>query len=53
MTLTFVSNYINHHQLPVAEYMYDKLGDGYHFIQTEEVEEERVSLGWQADYNLP
>ncbi|MCR4687276.1 MAG: glycosyltransferase family 4 protein [Lachnospiraceae bacterium] len=53
MTLTFVSNYINHHQLPVAGYMYDKLGDGYHFIQTEEVEEERVSLGWQADFNLP
>ncbi len=53
MTLTFVSNYINHHQLPMAEYMYDKLGDGYHFIQTEEVEEERVSLGWQADFSLP
>ena len=53
MTLTFVSNYINHHQLPVAGYMYDKLGDGYHFIQTEEVEEERVSLGWQADFDLP
>lgn len=49
MELTFVSNYINHHQIPVSNELYRLLGDGYHFIQTEPVEEERLQMGWQDD----
>lgn len=49
MTLTFVSNYINHHQIPVSNELYRLLGDDYHFIQTEPVEEERLQMGWQDE----
>lgn len=49
MKVTFVSNYINHHQIPFCEAMYAKLGENYCFIQTEPMEEERVRMGWGAD----
>ena len=47
MRLTFVSNYINHHQIPVSNELYRLLGDEYAFIQTEPIEEERLQMGWQ------
>ena len=46
MTIIFVSNYINHHQIPFSEACYRELGEGYRFIQTEPMEEERVAMGW-------
>ena len=30
----FISNYINHHQIPFSNALYEQLGDDYHFIQT-------------------
>ena len=47
MTLTFVSNYINHHQKPMSDRLYDRLGEGYTFIQTEDVAAERLNMGWE------
>ncbi len=49
MTITFVSNYINHHQIPFSNACYAGLGENYHFIQTEPMEEERVAMGWGAE----
>lgn len=49
MKVTFVSNYINHHQLPFCREMYRLLGEGYRFIQTQPMEEERVRMGWGED----
>ncbi len=49
MKVTFVSNYINHHQIPLSEVLYRKWGDNYCFIQTQPMDEERVRLGWNAD----
>lgn len=46
MKVTFVSNYINHHQLPFCREMYGCLGEDYRFIQTQPMEAERVSMGW-------
>lgn len=46
MTLTFISNYINHHQIPFSECMYRKLGMDYCFIQTEPMTQERKDMGW-------
>lgn len=46
MQVTFVSNYINHHQVPFCEAMYQRLGRDYHFIQTQPMEEERIRMGW-------
>lgn len=49
MQITFVSNYINHHQIPVSEELFRLSGGNYTFIQTEPMEEERVKMGWDAD----
>lgn len=51
MTFTFVSNYINHHQLPFCEALYRRLGLGFTFIQTMPMEQERVEMGWSVDVN--
>lgn len=48
MKITFVSNYINHHQIPFCDELYSVLGEDFAFVQTEPMEEERVSLGWDA-----
>ena len=49
MTITFVSNYINHHQIPFSNAMYEQLGQDYCFIQTEPMEEERRNMGWSLE----
>jgi glycosyltransferase involved in cell wall biosynthesis len=49
----FVSNYINHHQIPFCNAMYSQLKGAFVFVQTEPMEEERVRMGWQADVELP
>lgn len=46
-TLVFVSNYINHHQIPVSNELYKVLGNRYIFIQTEPIEQERIDMGWE------
>ena len=46
MKVTFVSNYINHHQIPFCNAMYERLGGDFCFIQTEPMEEERIRMGW-------
>lgn len=46
MTFTFVSNYINHHQIPFCEALYQRLGKDFTFIQTMPMEAERVEMGW-------
>lgn len=49
MKTVFISNYINHHQIPFSNALYEQLGEDYHFIQTEAMEEERVKMGWALD----
>lgn len=49
MKITMVSNYINHHQIPLSEALYERLGDGYRFIQTEEMERKRIDMGWAVN----
>lgn len=36
MKIAFVSNFLNHHQTPVADELYRRLGEGYRFISTTE-----------------
>ena len=48
MTLTFISNYINHHQIPFSQALCELLGEDYHFIQTQPMEQERLSMGWSS-----
>ena len=50
MKVVFISNFMNHHQLPFSKEMVKLLGDGYRFIATEPIAEERLKLGY-ADMN--
>ncbi len=54
MKIVFVSNYINHHQIPFSEAMIKLMGEKgeFVFIQTEKMEEERTAMGWDGD-NIP
>lgn len=49
MKLTIVSNYINHHQIPMANELYGRLGSDFAFIQTSPMEEDRVKMGWGSE----
>ena len=54
MKLTIVSNYINHHQIPMSNELYQKLGSDFAFIQTSPMEEDRVKMGWGSEVqNIP
>ncbi len=49
MVVTFVSNYINHHQLPFCKAMSAMEGVEFHFVQTQPMEQKRVEMGWAVD----
>lgn len=49
LRVTFVANYLSHHQIPFCEAMYERLGDRFAFVQMEPMEEERVRMGWGVD----
>ncbi|MBQ9606663.1 MAG: glycosyltransferase [Lachnospiraceae bacterium] len=45
-TLTFFSNYFNHHQKALCDELFKRLGEGFHFIETEPMEGFRSDMGW-------
>ena len=49
MKTAFVSNYINHHQIPFCDEMYRLLEGEFTFVQTQPMEEERVRMGWHDE----
>ena len=49
MKIVFLSNYYTHHQAPFCEAMYMRLGNDFCFIQTSEMTESRLNLGWGMD----
>lgn len=49
----FVSNYLNHHQIPFCNAMYELCGGSFAFVQTEPVEEERIQMGWAERVQQP
>lgn len=52
MKIVFLSNYFNHHQKPFSDEMYALIGDDYCFIETKQMEANRIALGWRMD-SLP
>ena len=48
MKLTFVTNYMNHHQLPLAGSLLSMLGEDYRVIETEPMEQERINMHWKS-----
>lgn len=49
----FVSNYLNHHQIPFCNAMYRLWKGSFAFIQTEAMEQERVQMGWGSGCSQP
>ena len=47
MILTFYSNFLNHHQLPLDKELYNILGDDYKFVATTPTPSERIKLGYE------
>ena len=45
-TLAFFSNYFNHYQKALCDELFKRLGEGFHFIETEPMEEFRSNMGW-------
>jgi len=50
MKLVFLSNFLNHHQLPLCQNLYAQLGENFWFVATEQIPQERLSFGY-ADMN--
>lgn len=48
-TLTFFSNYFNHHQKALCDAFYELLGDGFTFVETMPMESFRANMGWGED----
>lgn len=46
MTLAFITNFINHHQIHLADEFYKILGDGYKFIATEPIPDSFIKTGY-------
>lgn len=47
MRVTFLSNYMNHHQLPLCQNLHQLLGENFCFIALSEVSEDRKKLGYK------
>ena len=48
-TLTFYSNYFNHHQKALCDEFYNILGAGFKFVETMPMEGFRAEMGWGED----
>ncbi len=46
MKIVFITNYFNHHQKFLADEMNRLTNGNYHFISTQPIEQERLSMGW-------
>ena len=53
MKVVFISNYLNHHQIPFCTEMRRELGEEFCAVFTEEMERERTQMGWQAEEAKP
>lgn len=49
----FISNYLNHHQIPFCNAMYQLLSEDFVFIETEAMDKERVEMGWEQQLQVP
>lgn len=53
LKVVFVSNYLNHHQIPFCRAMYKRTEGSFAFLQTEPMEEERLRMGWNDKVEEP
>ncbi|MFR2030627.1 MAG: hypothetical protein ACLS3M_03920 [Collinsella sp.] len=48
--IVFLSNFLNHHQLPICNELMKQVDGSFRFIATTPVPEERLRMGY-SDYN--
>lgn len=53
LTVTFFSNFLLHHQTPFCESMIKRIGDGFRFVATEPIPQERLDMGYQNFEDAP
>lgn len=53
LTVTFFSNFLLHHQTPFCEAMVKRIGDGFRFVATEPVPQERLDMGYKNLEDAP
>lgn len=49
MKITFFSNFLNHHEIPLCDALYHLPDVQFYFVQTEPMHQERVVMGWNPD----
>ncbi len=49
MKITFFSNFLNHHEIPLCDALYHLPDVQFYFVQTEPMHQERVLMGWNTD----
>lgn len=53
MKLVFITNYIHHHQIPLADEFYRLLGDDYKYIATEALPDWLIKGGYDPSISRP
>ena len=53
MKILFITNMMNHHQKPVADYLYSQFGDDYHFVTTMPIPQKFLAVGYQNNDGCP
>lgn len=53
MKIVFITNMMNHHQKPVADYLYQKFGDNYHFVTTMPIPKKFLNVGYKNNDDCP
>ena len=53
ITVTFFSNFLLHHQTPFCEAMIREIGEGFKFVATEPIPEERLKMGYYNYTGIP
>ena len=53
MKIVFITNMMNHHQKPVADYLYQKFGDNYHFVTTMPIPKKLLNVGYKNNDDCP
>ena len=53
MTLTFVTNFVHHHQLPLADEFFGLIGDNYRYIATSRLPEWLIKGGYDPSLERP
>ena len=53
MNVTFVTNFVHHHQLPVADVLFQIIGDSYHYVATQPLPYWLIKGGYDSTLDRP